>query len=408
MPNYSGQLNHNEVLPSLLNFIISIRTFTDNIAKVKTLVSRARVDGGMYGDTKIYTSTQALHSREWLNDLEAGNLLTLHRPPAPATQALVINRFRVVQVTTDNYMSKRAFKEQGSFTQFNSVIVGWVQVTKDIYDETTYNAFIGTEETSVGKQQQTVTLPQQAYHYFDGTDASNTDTDLEATARLGGQTIAEKVANLKADMTKKISKDFNDNQFHRRWAADRIMIVWNQRFLAKILKIDLPSLYHDKIFDDDMSDVLPQEYFGVTITSSNVSTYSASTPTTGKPINSTTHAYTPGSDNANGTIRAREEMTVTVSGTDYELFAGEELPAGAVIYTSSTDNLYGKIYIEDNTIICKVIYDVSESAPIMSSFIAETNWYNPLSLTETKNLIWSHNTLAHLKEFPFVTLRLAS
>ena len=385
--------------------ILSIRTFTENVAKVKTLVSRARVDGGLYGDTKIYTATQALKSREWLADSEASNLLTLHRPPAPSQQAIRINRFRVIPVTVDNYMTKRAFDSQGSFTQFNSVIVGWLSVTKDIYDETTYNAFIGTEETSTGAQQQTVTLPTQLSHYFDGTDASNSDTNLEATARLAGQTIAEKVANLKSDLTKLISKKYNDYGYHRRYSPESLMIVWNQKFLAKILKIDLPSLYHDQIFDDDMADVLPSEFFGVTITSDNVSTYSASTPTTGKPINSTTHAYTPGSNNANGTIRAREEMEVTVSGTVYHMFAGEELPSGAVLYTSASDNLYGKIYIEDATIICKIT--CSESTPFMSGWIAETNWFNPLSLTETKYLIWSHNTLEHLKQFPFITLRTA-
>ena len=156
---------------------------------------------------------------------------------------------------------------------------------------------------------------------------------------------------------------------------------------------------------EDFREILPGKYFGVTITSTNVSTYSDSTPTTGKPIDSDTMVYTPGVGNANGTLRALEEMEITVSSTTYHMFPGEELPAGAVIYTSATDNLYGKIFIEDETIVCKITID--GSVPFMSAFQTETNFFNPLSLTENKYLIWGFNTLEHLKNYPFITLRVA-
>lgn len=405
MGTFIGQLNPNEVFGALFNMILAQRVFAPEISSVDTLASKARVDGGQYGDTRLYYSSNALKSVEWGGDAEAANLLQLHRPAAPACQAIVINRFRMIALTVDNYLTKRAWGKEGAFTAFNNAMVAWMNVTKDVYDETLINAFYGTEISSIGKQNQTITLPTQAYKYFDGTDGSNSNTDLEATARLEAQAIAERVANIITDLTKDIRNDYNDNQYLRRYEKSRLQIIWNAKFVNKITKFDLPQIFHDKI-NEDFKEILPSKYFGTVITSANVGNYSASTPTDGKPINSTTYAYTPGTDNANGTIRAKEEMEVAVSGITYHMFPGEELPDGAVLYTSASDNLYDKIYIEDENVICKIT--VEGSVPFMSSFRAQNDFFNPRSLTETHFLIWSHNTLEHLKNYPFVTLSVAT
>ena len=403
MGTFNGQLNANEVFGSLFNMILSMHVWAPEISKVETLASKARVDGGQYGDTKLYYSSNALTSREWGGDSEAANLLALNRPAAPACQAIVLNRFRIISLTVDNYLSKRAFLGSDVFSKFNNSMIAWMSVTKDVYDETLINAFYGTDTGTGAKQNQTVTLPMQVSHYFDGTDATNSDTDLEATARLGAQTIAEKMANIITDLTKDIRNDYNDNGFLRRYPKDRLQIIWNAKYVNKINKIDLPTIFHKDGVMEDFKEILPSKYFGTVITASNVATYSDSTPAAGKPIDSDTNAYTPGSNNANGTLRALEELEVTVSATTYHMFPGEELPSGAVIYTSATDNLYGKIYIEDAKVIAKVT--VNGSVPFMSSFTTETNFFNPKSLTENKYLIWSHNTLEHLKNYPFVTLK---
>ena len=404
MANFTGQLNANEVFGALYNMIISQYVFAPEVSRIDTLASKARVDGSMYGDTKLYYSSDALKSRPGGGDSEAANLLALHRPSAPACQAIVLNKFRIIELTVDNYLTKRAWGTEGAFSKFNNAMVSWMSVTKDVHDETLINAFYGTDTGTGTKQNQTVTLPTQAYHYFDGTDADDADTDLEATARLGAQSIAQKVADILIDLTKDVRRDYNDNGFLRRYPKDRIQIIWNAKYVNKILKFDLPTIYHKDIMED-FREILPGKYFGVTITSTNVSTYSDSTPTTGKPIDSDTMVYTPGVGNANGTLRALEEMEITVSSTTYHMFPGEELPAGAVIYTSATDNLYGKIFIEDETIVCKITID--GSVPFMSAFQTETNFFNPLSLTENKYLIWGFNTLEHLKNYPFITLRVA-
>ena len=91
MGAFSGRLNPNEIFGALYNMIISQEVFADNI-KGTDLVDQARVDGSMFGDTKLYYSTDALASAAWGNDEEAKNLLELHRPDAPECQAIVLDK----------------------------------------------------------------------------------------------------------------------------------------------------------------------------------------------------------------------------------------------------------------------------------------------------------------------------
>lgn len=390
-------LNTNEVIASLFNMVISEQTFSDNISgKNSKLVDEARVDGGMYGDSKNYWSTDVLKSHAWGGDSEATNLLALDRGPDPKGQRIVINVFRQIRLTTDQYLSKRAWMSENSFGQFISVMKGWISATKKVYDETTYNAYIGTHIS--GATISTVTV--------DLTSASAGDplyglTGNEA-AEMTGKLIARDIADL-FDNLGDVSRDYNDYKFLRSYSEDKIKVIWNKKYVNQIRKVDLPTIFHkDGLVDKFAEYSLPSRYFGTVITSTNLSTYSDSTPAPGKPINSGTGAYTPGTGNANGTIRTLFEVDVTVSGVDYHLFAGDEIPAGATVKTASGDFGMNEVYIEDATVICKV---VTALPPYMSSFEVGTSFFNPRSLTETNYLTFSHNTLEALLDSAYVTVK---
>ena len=62
MGAFLGSLNTNEIFSAIYNMIISQEVFADNIGKNQTLVDKARVDGGLYGDQKLYYATDALKS----------------------------------------------------------------------------------------------------------------------------------------------------------------------------------------------------------------------------------------------------------------------------------------------------------------------------------------------------------
>lgn len=360
MANFTGQLRSNEIFAALYNMIISQQVFADNISDTfSELADRFRVDGSLYGDTKLYYSTDVLKSAPWGNDAEAANLLALYRPEAPECQAITLDVFRQICLTVDNYLSKRAWGTEGAFSEFNSVMLGWIRDTKRVYDATLVNSYVGTAETKVGLQDQSITFQE-------------VEGDLEATNRLEGQAIAEKIANLMIQL-RDPSRDFNDYGNLRSYRPEDIVVVWNSDYYNKILKVDLPTIFHRDGLVDKLNDYyLPSRYFGKVNASAGTTTAS------------------------NTTIRSLIETDYTVSEKTYHVFPGDLLPSGATYKANET-------YTTDGTIICKIMH--KNSIPFMSAFEVGTSFFNPKSLTETHYLTWGHNTLEYLQNYPMITLR---
>ena len=389
-------LTANEIYDTLANMIISQEVFADNLGEHQTLVDKARVDGGLYGDTKLFYATDVLKSHVWGNDSEAANLLSLDRAADPEVQAIKLDKFRQIRLTVDNYMTKRAFADEGAFSSFNSVMLGWLRETKRVYDGTLYNCFIGTAQSSTGKQIKSIDL---------GTGSGHPLYQLTGVEKeqMEAMLIAQSLADLMVAMGD-YSRDFNDYKNLRSYGDESIKVIWNSKIVNKIRKIDLPTIFHkDGLMDKFEEEILPARYFGTVITASNKSDFAASTPTAGKPIDSDDNTYVPGVGHANGCIRSVIEKDVTVGGTAYHVFPGDEIPAGSTIVASGTFEL-GEVYIEQADVICKVLVKLP---PYMSAFEVGTSFFNPKSLTENHYLTFGHNTLEYLKNYPFITVKAA-
>ena len=367
-------LNSNEIFSSIANMIISQEVFADNLGKHQTLVDKARVDGGLFGDTKLYYSTDVLESHAWGNDAEAANLLALDRPEDPEVQAIKLDIFRQIRLTLDNYMTKRAFSSEGAFSQFNGVMLGWMKETKKVYDGTLYNVFIGTTESSVGSQMQQVDI----------TSAVGSATGEEAN-RLEAEAIAQKIANLLVEMGD-YSRDFNDYGHLRSYGEEAIKVIWNSEELNKIKKVDLPTIFHKEGLVDKMDeDVLPAKYFGRAVSESDIGS--------GKIIGAD-GAY----DSTKGTLRAKAEFVYN----DKHYFPGDALATSGT-YVAVVGGLEAsQVYIEDASVICKVLVKLP---PLMSAFEVGTTFWNPRALCENHYLTFGHNTLAYLKNYPFITVK---
>lgn len=368
-------LNQNKIFAALYNQIISIDTFADNIKGTNSqLVDEARVDGGLYGDTKVYLSTDVLKSAPWGNDAEATNLLALHRPPAPKTQTITLDQFRQICLTVDQYLSKQAFATEGAFSQFNSAIQAWIGDTKRVYDSTTYNVFIGTTATNTGKQTQSI-----------GLSTALTGLSGEEKNRVEAQTIAQFLADLFVEM-EDVNRDYNDNQFLRSVAEGDIKVIWNSKYLNKITKIDLPTIFHNDGLVSKLTDYkLPSRYFGRAVAESDIGS--------GKIIG-TDGAY----DSTKGTLRAAAEFDYN----DVHYFPGDALATSGT-YVAVVGGLdASQVYIEDGDIICKIC---TKLPPYMSAFEVGTSFFNAKSLTENHYLTFGHNTLAYLKNYPFITVK---
>lgn len=347
-------LTANEIYDTLANMIISQEVFADNIGKHQTLVDLGRVQGSMQGDTKLYYSTDVLYSSAWGNDAEAANLLALDRAEDPEVQAIKLDVFRQIRLTVDNYLSKRAFADEGTFASFNGVMLGWLRDSKAVYDGTNYNVYIGTTETAAGKQTREVDIA----------GAVGSATGVEA-AQLEATAIAQDLADLLVEMGD-YSRDFNDYGNLRSYADESIKVIWNSKFVNKIKKVDLPTIFHKEGLVDKFEEhVLPAKYFGTVNTAATVGD--------GK------------------TVRAVTEMMI---GSNH-YFAGD------LIKTTDTAPK-NMSYTQSDDVICKVLVKM---VPYMSSFEVGSTFFNPRSLTENHYLTFGHNTLSYLKNYPFITVK---
>lgn len=362
MPNFTGTLRANEIYGALFNMIISQQVFADNIYDTKaSLVDAARVDGGLYGDTKLYYSTDVLKTVPWGNDAEAANLLDLDRPKAPECQAIVLDQFRQIRLTLDNYLSKRAWSTEGAFSEFNSVMLGWIRDTKRVYDSTLYNTFIGTHVSAGAAQQITITLPAEP---------DDTNVETESYHRLAAQTIAKEMADLMVNL-EDVTRDYNDYGQLRSYNSGDLIAVWNSEVVNTINKLDLPMIFHELKIDKKGEYTLPARYFG------DINAAGGTTPA------------------SNSSIRSLIE-------TDYagvHVFPGDLLP-GSTAYAA------GETYTVNPNIAFKIMH--KRSVPYMSAFEVGTSFFNPRSLTENHYLTWGYNTLEHLKNYPFITVKTAN
>ena len=257
-----------------------------------------------------------------------------------------------------------------------------IQKTKKLYDQRLVDVYLGTTVSSTGKQSQTVTL-------------SGSDAQADTLA------IAEKVSNILFDMAD-TTRDYNDRQYMSAFGKDSVDIFWNTSYYSKMMKVGLPVTFNkDGVLENGK--VLPSRYFGTIITTSNYSTYSASTPAAGKPIDSDDGTYVPGSNNANGTLRALEEQDVTVSGTTTHVFPGDELPAGAVVYASSEVKI--PCYIEDAKVICKIVS--KDAVKFVSAIEVSTEFVNGKNHSRQNWLTFMYGGPDRLPEETFTTLKQA-
>ena len=375
MAQFNGQLRSNEIFSALYNMIISQEVFADNLGAHQTLVDKARVDGGLYGDTKLYYSTDVLKSAPWGNDAEAANLLALHRPAAPKCQAIHLDVFRQICLTVDNYLSKRAWADEGAFSSFNGVMLGWMRETKRVYDGTLYNVYIGTTVSPKAAQNREIDLR--------GARASASSE--EEANRLEVEALAQGLADLMVEMGD-YSREFNDNEFLRSYAKEGIKVIWNAKFVNKVRKVDLPTIFHKEgLVDKFEEEILPARYFGRAVVEGDIGS--------GKIIGAD-GLYDP----SKGTLRAKAEFDYN----DVHYFPGDAL-AEVGTYVAVVGGLEASmVYIEDADIICKVLVKLP---PYMSAFEVGTSFFNPKSLTENHYLTFGHNTIEYLENYPFITVK---
>lgn len=381
MALHAQRLNANTVYSSLFNLIRLVGVLGAKLQIDNSNASRYKMEGGRYEDTLYWVSCDVLTSKAF--DPTDANVLAPEQKVVPAYKTITVDTVRQIGLNLPTYfLSSQAFQTAGYFDEFTALAQSMIQKTRKLYDQRLVDTYIGTTESAVGKQTQTVTL-------------SGSDAQADTLA------IAEAVSNILFEMAD-TTRDYNDRQYMSAFEKDAVDILWNSKFYSKMMKVGLPVTFNkDGVLENGRT--LPARYFGTPITTSNYSTYSASTPAAGKPIDSDDGTYVPGSNNANGTLRALAEQDITVSGTTTHVFPGDELPAGAVVYASSAVQI--PCYIENPKVICKIIS--KDGAKYVSAIETETEFVNGKNHSRNMYLTFMYGGPDRLPEETWTTLKQA-
>lgn len=357
---FQGNMNQNAVLAALFNMLIGQEVYSNNISLKGTLVDKFRLDGTLYGDTKLFISTDIGTLYDF--DEDGKSLLTKVNPPAPETQAVTIDTFKQTAITVDGVKLKQAFMSADIYGAFVSVCLQWLRDTMKILNVTLINTFIGTVVTAANKAEIDVEFPPVP---------TSGIVELRNYRSLQAELIGEKLADVAIDLQDAM-REFNDYGFLRAYDLSDFIIVWNKRYANMIKHISLPMIFHKedvlpKVMD---SEIINDRYFGDLLTAAGT---------------------------ADGTTtRTAVDRVIKVNGKDRQFFPGDILPAG-------TEYAKEEAYVANEDIICKIVH--KKAVPFMSALVIQTEFYNPKDLDRNHYLTWGYSQPTYLAEYPIITFK---
>ena len=396
---FSNTLNVNEWDSALYN-AYKIMGCKDNLEDLDMgLVSAITEEGGKFQDKNQYSFIKVVSTREW--DPTDTNVLAFEERPEVKQQEIVVKNKRQVAITKSFFLDKRAWGSPDAYAQYIGLVDSQVSKAKKVYDQKFVNVGVGTLESNVGAQQQTVKL------YAVG--ETDTAKDIEAKNRMNAQLIAEKVTHIK-NLLRDPNSDFNDLGFLDSFGDAKMTVLWNEEFLNSIHMLDLPTTYNDKYFDFNGRQMLAK--------------YLASGTSAAGTADGTTHrAY----NEYKIPVKANGEYIAAASAVKYVVVRpGDLLPKGtpivaketpestAVFATSykiwnKTVNLNVTVYesvhaYQPNAkIICKILS--LDALKFISSFQSDGTFMNYKSNTENIYSTFLFSDVEYLGGYPLVTLK---
>ena len=383
-------LNQNTITNALFNMIISQQVFDSKVASTE-LADKFKVDGTLFGDTKLYHSFDIGSPETWLNDAEAADLLKLNRNKSGKTQTITMGVYKMISITIDYYLSKQAFMGDGTFGEYTSFLTGSLRKIKRVYDRALINVTLGTMKPSTNRCDITITTPNGA--------------TTEETNRLEAQTIAKEMVILRAELEDN-NRDFNALNYLRSYPADELVAIWNVNWRAKLTKLDLPTIFHKDIGEGGgfKEYDMPKKWFG------NDATTELSLENV--PANNTQYRIKYSGDYE---VVDSGEMKLVDKPSEKTMFfwAGDAVPylgqtitdysRGVTVTVGATVISRNNYYITDDTIAFVLVH--KDALPYMSGFETGTEFWNARSLTSNHYLIFGHNNLEFIEEYPRIRVK---
>ena len=394
-------LKRNEFATGLAN-AFKIMGCKDNLSEVEDdLVSEVMEEGGKFHDKNQYSFIDCAFTRRY--DPTDSNVLAPEQTPESTQKEIRVDNIRQIALTTDLLgLTGRAWGDEGSYSAYANLVRSQVEKAKKIYDKLFVETSIGTLESSVGKQTQTVKL------FDDAPD--DKPVDLEAKHRMNAQIIAKKITDIKAEI-RQPTRDYTDIKYLDTFDSTKMTVIWNQDWLSKLNMIDLPTTYNDNYFSFNGKQMLASR-FGAKISAAG----------TADGVNDrASNEYCIGV-NASGEYAAPSAATKYVN-----VKPGDLLPKNTPVVAPGTDESYtakdftrtvlGKTvkysvdlytgvhgYKPDAKIICKIVA-LGEDVKYLSGLRTSGEFQNYKSNTTNMYTTFMFSEVEHLGGYPLITIK---
>lgn len=402
--NFQGGLNSNEFLNGLFNAYGLVYTYGNNLGgRGDSLAERFKADGGQYRDQLIYTDVDVLYSRIW--DKDDTNVLATENKGMYVQQYITIDSFRQIGLTINQFLTKRAWMDAGKYDEFRSVILKQISDTKQVYEDTLVDTFVGVHKSGAAAANITITMP--------------TDADAEKQNRLRAMEVFKTIGdtfNSLADY----NRSFNENRYLKRFSEGDCMLVFSDKYANEFRYVDTPTVFHK----EDLlakGKILNRKYFGSPI----ASTVTAADGNTHRAVENMLITV----DTAASTTKSGVKYKAPAAGTNraVQVFPGDLLPEGTPLTTgdaaytanvsvylsglqgSATAKAFtasvcisANAYAENGNVICKIIH--KDAVKYLSSITTQTEFVNGKNHTQNMYLTWGYSYPTALKGYPFITV----
>lgn len=392
---FSGKLNSNEFINSLYNAYALVYTYADNLSGGNEgLANRFKQDGGAYKDKSVATDVDVLFSRVW--DASDGNVLQPELKGFVVQEEIVLDKSRQIGLTVDSFLTKRAWMNEGNYDGFRSVLLSQIQKTKQAFEDTLINTFVGNcvnDKQPINEID--VTMP--------------TDSDPEKQNRLRAMAVFKAIGTTFSNLAD-YSRNYNANKYLKKFSKDDFILVFNDEYANEFRYVDTPTIFHK----DDLlasGEVLNHRYFGNPVT-------------TATTADGSTHRA---SDEYLIRVSAVDGATYSASGAyALRVLPGDLLPKGTPIATTDTLATVNSIkiiggngdtqtvqnvkcastvlgYTEDATVIAKLVH--KNVIKFLSGVSVGTEFVNGKNHTQNHYFTWLYADPKLINGYPVIAIK---
>ena len=179
---FNKEMNTNSIYSGLTNLVKFFKLFDFELSG-NEIVDKVRVDGTLYGDTRLYRSFD-VDGTYAFTQTGASNLLAEAWVTNITEQSIVLDKQRQTVIMTAHIMEKQAWDNEGSFSTFTTLLLDIINKNKKLFEVGYVLTFLATLAPS-----STIEVNMEDL------DVPTTPSELEAYNRIYSQRAATAISD---------------------------------------------------------------------------------------------------------------------------------------------------------------------------------------------------------------------